>query len=222
MDALRTTIVTHTFKRPEAIKALTESIAKFYPDYLPNNFLVNDDTEHDRGVSWGRNYLISQAKTEFVLCIDDDFIFTEKTNIERLEELMDTTDNDMIGFDCGADYMGSFITEQTENGLIVQQVPVKNSNNKYDYIPQIFIAKRDVLLKHPWNPDFKIGEHFPFFYEHLGKMVVDYTTEVSILHKHINPGNYKEFRKRGWDYGKEYMRRKGIKKKIRGKLIIEV
>lgn len=219
---IRTTIVTHTFKRPEAIKALTESIARYYPDYIPNFFLVNDDTEHDRGVSWGRNFLISQAKTEFVLCIDDDFIFTDKTDIKKLEHMMDTTNNDIIGFECGADYMGSFITEETPEGLIVKQVSEKNSAGKYDYIPQIFIARREVLLKHPWDPRFKIGEHFPFFYEHLGKLVVDYTTEVSIVHKHINPVGYKAFRQRGWDYGKQYMREKGIKKKIRGKLVIEV
>jgi len=214
----RTTIITHTFKRPEAIKALTESIATYYPAYIPDYFLVNDDTDKDNGVSWGRNFLISQAQTEFVLCIDDDFIFTENTNIEKLEYLMDTTDYDIIGFECGSDYLGSFVID----GTTVHQVSQKNQQGNYDYIPQIFIARREVLVKHPWDPTLKIGEHFPFFFEHLGKIKVGYTNEVSILHKHINPGNYKEYRKRGWDYGKEYMRRKGITKKIRGKLIIEV
>lgn len=215
---IRTTIITHTFRRPEAIKALTKSIARFYPEMLQGHFLVNDDTEHDRGVSWGRNHLISQAKTEFILCIDDDFVFTEKTKIERLEELMDTTDNDLIGFDCGADYMGSFVID----GTTVHQVPKRNENGLYDYIPQIFIARREVMLNHRWDDRFKIGEHFPFFFEHFGKLKIDYTDTVSIQHKHISSPEYKTFRQRGWEYGKQYMREKGIKKKIRGKLVIEV
>jgi len=73
---VKTTILFQTFKRPEACARLLESIIKHYPEYYPDFVIVNDDSEHDRGISWGRNFLVSQAQTPYVLIIDDDAIFT--------------------------------------------------------------------------------------------------------------------------------------------------
>lgn len=32
-----------------------------------------------------------------------------------------------------------------------------------DYVPNVFLARRSVLLASPWDPTFKVGEHEDFF-----------------------------------------------------------
>lgn len=43
------TFIIHTFKRPDCLKRLQDSIKEFYPDVKT---IVYDDTEYDRGLSW--------------------------------------------------------------------------------------------------------------------------------------------------------------------------
>lgn len=77
------TFIIHTFKRPDCLSRLLESIKEYYPN---TPVIVYDDSEFDRGLSWGRNHLVSQVKTKYFLLLDDDFVFTNETKIERLVE----------------------------------------------------------------------------------------------------------------------------------------
>jgi len=208
---IQTTILFQTFKRPDACRKLVDSIKQYYPEHYPSFVMINDDSEHDRGLSWGRNFLVSQAKTKYVLIIDDDTVFTEHTNLKRLEDIMDSTDLDILGFECGFDYMGSYKIE----GNKVHLLPQRNNNGLYDYVPNMFIARRESLVKYPWDEALKIGEHFAYFFEHYPNLKIDYTTEVSILHEHITTPFYKEYRGRGLQYAKQYMKKKGIANLVR-------
>ena len=210
---LQTTILFQTFKRPDACKKLLDSIIKYYPKLYPEFVIINDDSEHDRGLSWGRNFLVSQAKTKYVLIIDDDTVFTNHTKLETLEAIMDTKDLDILAFECGFDYIGSYHIEKDK----VHLIPQRNKYGLYDYVPNMFIARRESLSKYPWDEKLKIGEHFAYFYEHYPNLKIDYTDEVSILHEHINNPFYKEFRGRGLQYAKQYMRKKGITNLVRPK-----
>lgn len=207
----KTTVLFQTFKRPHACQRLINSIIKYYPNLYPNFVIINDDSKYDRGLSWGRNFLVSQAKTKYVLIIDDDTVFTQDTKLEKLEAIMDTTELDILAFECGFDYIGSYYIENNK----VHLLPQRNKHGLYDYVPNMFIARRESLIKHPWDERLKIGEHFAYFYEHYPNLKIDYTNKVSILHKHISDSFYKEFRGRGLQYAKEYMRRKNIIKLIR-------
>lgn len=213
MSDIKTTILFQTFKRPEACQKLLASIEKYYPAHIPDFVIINDDSEQDKGLSWGRNFLVSQAKTPYVLIIDDDTVFTDNTKLEILEAKMDNSDLDMLGFECGFDYVGSYKIEKN----VVHLLPQRNKHGLYDYIPNMFIARRDSLLKYKWDDRLKIGEHFAYFYEHYPNLKIDYTTEVSILHEHITTPWYKEYRSRGLQYAKQYMREKGIARLVRNK-----
>lgn len=219
---MRTTILIHTFKRPQAFQRLKDSIAKYSPKHL-ENLIVYDDSNFDRGLSWGRNYLVSQAKTDFVMILDDDMVFSEATSLDRLEQLMDASGNDILAYEANCNYFGSYTTEKTPDGLIVHMNSQKNDKNKYDFVPNAFIAKRTSLLTYQWDESLKMGEHFAFFYEHCGKLQIDFTDEVSVLHAHIGTPEYDKYRTRAIDFVKTYLRKKGIKRLFRGNhCVVEV
>lgn len=209
----KTTIIFQTFKRPEICNRLLASIKAYYPNHFPDFVIMNDDSEQDKGLSWGRNYLVSQAKTQYVLLIDDDAEFTEATNLALLEQMMDNSDLDILGFDCGFDYIGSYKVE----GRSVTLLPQKNEFGRYDYVPNMFIARRESLLKYKWIDELKIGEHFAYFYEHYPHLKVDYTDKVSIKHEHISNPDYAKYRSRALQYARQYMQKKGLSKIVRMK-----
>lgn len=212
---MRTTILIHTFKRPQALQRLKDSIAKYSPEHL-DSLIVYDDSNFDKGLSWGRNYLVSQANTDFVMILDDDMVFTGATSLDRLERLIDASGDDILAYDANCNYYGSYATENTPEGLIVHMDSKKNDKNKYDFVPNAFIAKRTSLLSCQWDESLKMGEHFAFFYEHRGKLQIDFTTEVSVLHAHIATPEYDKYRTRAIDFVKTFLKKKGIKKIVRG------
>lgn len=45
----------------------------------------------------GRNLAISQVTTKYVLWVDDDFIFTPRTRLEKLVDVLERTSLDLVG-----------------------------------------------------------------------------------------------------------------------------
>ncbi|XP_028266539.1 beta-1,4 N-acetylgalactosaminyltransferase 1a [Parambassis ranga] len=104
------TIATKTFLRYDKLKDLIDSIRKFYPTVT---IVIADDNEHPEpvagphiehyimpfGKGWfaGRNLAVSQVTTKYVLWVDDDFIFTANTKLERMVEILEKTSLDLIG-----------------------------------------------------------------------------------------------------------------------------
>ncbi|XP_074835129.1 beta-1,4 N-acetylgalactosaminyltransferase 2 isoform X1 [Carettochelys insculpta] len=102
------TIATKTFLRYHKLRILIKSIRQFYPDI---KIIVADDSEVPEkideenvehyimpfGKGWfaGRNLAVSQVTTKYYLWIDDDYLFTENTNIEKLVEVLEGTNLDM-------------------------------------------------------------------------------------------------------------------------------
>lgn len=44
----------------------------------------------------GRNLAVSQVTTKYFLWVDDDFLFTDKTKIEKLVDVLEGTDLDVV------------------------------------------------------------------------------------------------------------------------------
>jgi len=204
------TFIIHTYKRPGCLKRLLDSIKEFYPD-VP--VLVYDDSEFDRGLSWGRNYLVSQVKTKYFLLLDDDFIFIKDTKIEKLVKKIQS------GYDIVA---GSLL----QGGEIIHYEGVYEyhdnilryiSANKepFDFVFNFFVARTDNIKECQWDNELKLAEHTSFFFKHKGKLKIGYLPEVIIKHKpdKSNP-EYLIKRKRGSQYFKKFMRDNGIKEVI--------
>ncbi|NXI38437.1 B4GN1 acetylgalactosaminyltransferase, partial [Galbula dea] len=104
------TIATKTFLRYEKLRGLIASIRRFYPNVT---IVVADDSQHPEplqgphlehylmpfGKGWfaGRNLAVSQVTTKYVLWVDDDFIFTPRTRLEKLVDVLERTSLDLVG-----------------------------------------------------------------------------------------------------------------------------
>ncbi|XP_031602710.2 beta-1,4 N-acetylgalactosaminyltransferase 1a [Oreochromis aureus] len=104
------TIATKTFLRYDKLKDLIDSIRKYYPTVT---IVIADDNEHPQpvtgphiehyimpfGKGWfaGRNLAVSQVITKYVLWVDDDFIFTANTKLEKMVDILEKTTLDLVG-----------------------------------------------------------------------------------------------------------------------------
>ncbi|XP_059968330.1 beta-1,4 N-acetylgalactosaminyltransferase 1 isoform X2 [Mesoplodon densirostris] len=102
------TIATKTFLRYNRLRALIASIRRFYPTVT---VVIADDSDKPEsirgphiehylmpfGKGWfaGRNLAVSQVTTKYVLWVDDDFVFTARTRLERLVDVLERTPLDL-------------------------------------------------------------------------------------------------------------------------------
>lgn len=66
--------------------------ATFYLDSIANRILT-----FPQGWFAGRNLAVSQVTTKYVLWVDDDFVFTARTRLERLVDVLERTPLDLVG-----------------------------------------------------------------------------------------------------------------------------
>ena len=109
-DLSDTTAIIKTFLRDKCLFHCVQTLKESYPSI---HIVVADDGHPsqekrdqlmfmgvdeyiempwNRGLSAGRNVLLDAARTPYVLLCDDDFSFTEDTNIENMRRLMDVSD----------------------------------------------------------------------------------------------------------------------------------
>lgn len=212
------TILIKTFLRPNVVKRLLASIEKYYPDV---KVIVLDDPD-DMGVSEGRNRLVDMCETEYCLILDDDCIITDKTDLYRAVKELQEKDLDIIQFatqnDYERDYQGIF---KTEDGVVTYMKDGRDG--LYDFCLNVFIARTESLRRCRWNPKYKMGEHFGYFYTHRGKLKIGVNKENIIEHLHENNEDYQPYRARALDYVREYMKENGLKRRIDlGGVIIDV
>lgn len=109
-------IIITTMDRYDRLEMLLDSIYKYYPEakvtvadqsdrkekssftwdfyekYTTEKGLTVLYLNHDCGLSYARNYLIKHTNRPYILLLEDDFLFTEDTKIEKLYELMEISD----------------------------------------------------------------------------------------------------------------------------------
>lgn len=107
------TVLVKTFNRYKPSTELIISVNKSYPTLkviVADDGILNQERyyrrlgnrikyyklKYDQGLSHGRNYLVKKAKTKYVLILDDDFQFTNKTNLYALYQQHITFDADIV------------------------------------------------------------------------------------------------------------------------------
>lgn len=224
-----------TFKRPKALERLLFSIAKYYPHA---NVYIADQNEtldrrfykklridiekaglkkriaisslpYDCGLSYARNYLVTTAPNKYKLILDDDMVFTEKTDIEKFYKLLENnTDCSIVGGlvqQNGVDLHFEFslmVKDET-----IYQVPDNQPMRDYNGISykktgcvlNFALFRRDLFNFIKWDSSLKVSEHTDF-YLRLSKyrnVRILYTPDVVIDHPPIErEGDYKELRQR--------------------------
>lgn len=180
------TVVIKTFERPNSLISLLDSLEIFYPN-IP--VIIIDDskvaidinqfderttyvhTEHNIGLSEGRNRGVGLSKTEFTFIMDDDFVFTPNSRLDLLRSpLVDAgfsiAGSRMINFGIDeAIFHGRFKDHESKVIMEMEKtVRIHNGYPVYDYCHNIFLARTEFLRDNPWTPALKLHEHWDFFY----------------------------------------------------------
>ena len=236
------TLLIKSFMRKGCVDKLLSSIRKFYPTI---KVVIVDDSKDplvfaedpnlkvfylpfDSGLSKGRNYGVEQIDTEYFVLLDDDFLFTEKTDLLKFYQIIENNKDqlDVLG-GCvlenkkPIEYYGKFIFDENSKTIeVIKEVDHFENFNKCDLILNFFIAKTSKIKEFKWDNDLKLAEHSAFFFENRNNLKVGYTTSVFINHLRLRYPDYESYRSRGRHYFKIWLKKKGIRvfKDIKGNI----
>lgn len=171
-------ILIPTMGRHDKVNELIASVLKFYRV----KFLVADDGEdsvgsflksdfcdyyyvgYDKGLSFKRNFLLQRSFAKYVVVIDDDMIWTKSVNLEKAISMLEEG-VDLVGFQLDTTILHPVKTS-IKNGVIHRcrrKNPMNEECFSTDYVLNIFIASRSMLLKNKWDEELKLAEHSVFF-----------------------------------------------------------
>lgn len=184
------TAVVKTFERPQALKRLLDSIQRLYPDL---KVIVVDDSAcptqmpgvetvvlpYDSGVSAGRREGLHQVTTRYMLNLDDDFVLTRHTDLNRALSILEAEPQiDILGGQVVnlplftvADYGPLGVPAETIGGLPV-----------YDKVANFFVGRTERLRLVDWDPALKRVEHADFFRRARGVLTTVFNAELKCLH----------------------------------------
>ncbi|XP_074258911.1 beta-1,4 N-acetylgalactosaminyltransferase 1 isoform X3 [Saimiri boliviensis] len=204
------TIATKTFLRYDRLRALLASIRRFYPTVT---VVIADDSDKPERVSgpyvehylmpfgkgWfaGRNLAVSQVTTKYVLWVDDDFVFTARTRLERLVDVLERTPLDLVGgavreisgfattyrqllsVDPGAPGLGNCLRQR--RGFHHELVGFPGCVVT-DGVVNFFLARTDKVREVGFDPRLSRVAHLEFFLDGLGSLRVGSCSDVVVDH----------------------------------------
>ncbi|KAM6924870.1 beta-1,4 N-acetylgalactosaminyltransferase 1a [Xenentodon cancila] len=203
------TIATKTFLRYNKLKDLIESIRQYYPNVT---IVIADDNERPEpvtgpciehyimpyGKGWfaGRNLAVSQVTTKYVLWVDDDFIFTSNTKLEKMVDILERTTLDLVGgavrevTGYSATYRHTLSVEEGgEDGdcLHIRQGyhhVIEGFPNCVvaDGVINFFMARTDKVREVGFDPRLARRGHLEFFVDALGSLHIGSCKDVTINH----------------------------------------
>ena len=180
-----------TFERPGVAQRCVDSILKLWPDakiYQADNSqqpaALKGVAEffplpYDCGISAARNHLVRHTTEDFIICIDDDYIFTHNTKLDDLHQVL--VDHDSIvlaGCKCRhirpkkTGWTKYFADVTLVGGVLTASRPSREMDQaKYgwkwylaDTVSNFWMAKRRLFDCMMWDERLKIGgEHADFF-----------------------------------------------------------
>jgi len=206
-----TTIIIKSYERHNELNRLIDQLLDRWPDV---EILVADDSEkpyfrsevttynlpNDTGLAHGRNYLIDRVKTRNVIIMDDDFILTDKTDLEYLHNKFNENNLDILAGDAirnsrktpfGILYKDDKILYQRAKEYSANGVTIGN------YVPNFFIAKTSSLKRSRWDSRQKVGEHVDFFIRaKRNNLLIGFTPNVVVR----DPGCVKSKNTKYWKH----------------------
>jgi len=210
-----------TFNRPKQLNKLVVSIEHRYPkaiiriadngdrqERIEKSNVVREVLPFDSGASACRNWLMRTVETEFLVLLDDDFVFIPDTSIEAMVDVMDCCQ--MVGVVGGLVRERIAQADPTYDFEGMSIVPTKSAMRKTSkgiryricqYVRMFVLVRKEVAETTQWQEDLKIGgEHRSFFFDlkEAGIWGVAWTPDSAIRHEiYEGDSKYKEFRARG-------------------------
>ncbi|XP_070554745.1 beta-1,4 N-acetylgalactosaminyltransferase 1-like [Ptychodera flava] len=153
----------------------------------------------------GRNLLVSQVRTKYFLWVDDDFVFTNGTRLERFVEKFEhpNVTVDHVGGTVG-DEFGRAVSKSDCYGCRILKFHYGDeegdcldirSERKYHKVAEFpqcfwadgttnfFMARTSTVRKSGFDPFFERSGHSEYFIDSLGKLRIMGCTDVNIMHK---------------------------------------
>uniref|UniRef100_A0A8D0GNQ2 Glycosyltransferase 2-like domain-containing protein n=1 Tax=Sphenodon punctatus TaxID=8508 RepID=A0A8D0GNQ2_SPHPU len=198
------TVTTKTFFRYHKLRALIKSIRQYYSDV---KIIVADDNEHPEKIDdenveqyimpfakgWfaGRNLAISQVTTKYYLWVDDDFLFTEDTKIEKMVDVLERSDLDIVGGTVKKNqYRFKIIYEQGEDGgcmhlrygsyRLLEGFP---NCEVASGVVNFFLAHTDESRRVSFDPKLQRVAHSEFFMDGMHSLRVGSCSGFSVDHQ---------------------------------------
>lgn len=163
-----------------------------------NNNIKYLDLPFNTGISFGRNEIVSNCTTKYIMIIDDSRSFNLFTNVEKMMDFLKISNYDLIGgcikkrCKIHSHYTGIIDNISTINNI--HNVTLRKINNseiiendllkifKTHICLNVFIAKTDILKKYPWKNELIMGEHEYFFYNlYKNKVKCVYSPDCNFL-----------------------------------------
>jgi glycosyl transferase family 2 len=187
--------------RPEALERLLLSVAAREPDALIHVADQSQSFDLDRhealgkrlvaaglhrrprvhrlpfdcGVTAARSHLIESTGADYLLSLDDDFVFTAETDVGALVQLLDARPDagvaggSVVG-SAGARNVGTRLRRHGESSLhqTEAQGPFEECHGirftQVDCVPMFALMRRELFAEISWDPALKTsGEHLDFF-----------------------------------------------------------
>ncbi len=182
----------------------------------------------DTGLAACRNRLVKVTQARYVVNCDDDFVFTDETRLDKMVDVLDAdADVDLCGGiirenGVARNWAGEFSRgpSQIKGKDILRVKPLSSPwrrqkgthYRKSELVYNFFMARRETLVKCPWDDAFKIsGEHLDHFLSaHEKGIHVVYTPESLIDHRPAGSQNYRQYRQRGEHYNRVLREKWGI------------
>jgi (N-acetylneuraminyl)-galactosylglucosylceramide N-acetylgalactosaminyltransferase len=224
-----------TFERPHLLRRLLDSLFAYYPaasvyvaddsqrpaDLTEWSSVVSVPLPYDAGLSAGRNAIIDRSHEPLLLFLDDDFIFTADTRVERFVAFLDV--HPWCGIVTGTTvvngvperYEGTFAIEDGGRRLRLvplDNVPAAGGYAEVHYGINFLLARREVFGLARWDPALKLSEHLPFFLAaHHAGVRIAYLPEVRINHgKEATRSQYMSYRSRAPFFLLRFMEKAGF------------
>lgn len=239
------TALISTFNRPASLARLYASLRCFCPD-LPVHVIDTGDQQWDvpedprlqisfrrdlwANVSAARNALVAAATSEFVLILDDDFEFCERTNLAAMKAVLrhDPAIN-FVGGNCldvrsgkEVSYAADLSIEPWQEGkqLAVRapKAEVKQTAGGIRYQPctmvsNFLLARREALAAVKWNESLPLCEMWDFSLR-CPAGATAYCPDSLIRHHRDRPAGYEKWRDREQGFRVEFMRQWGIERVV--------
>lgn len=173
----------------------------------------------DSGLGKGRNTMIKITTTKYYLTLDDDSLTDNKFNLEKLYNLIEDTNLDMISCQRGVsktqskhyyhyfhsvekisnERYGKYIIKYDKK--MTSERKISNNLNltlfKTHLINENYIGKTVVLQKNLYEDDIKIGQHQLHFSKlYLNNVNIGYCPDIIIGERVNYPDHYLKYRTR--------------------------
>lgn len=214
------TLGTTVFKRTEKLRALLDS-AEEAPvsrvvvaddgDTAVRQSVYNDewafdlevvDLPLDAGLGRGRQALVEELDTEFMLLVDSDMRVPDRV-MTLVKQLRATPElGGISGLLLEEGRLSGMCHDIVEDGdLLVRDTPEEKVVEwvqerpliRFDFIPNAAVFRRSCLTEYPWDPEYTIGkEHLDFYVGHYHGTEWEFAVCPEILFPH-HPGGDAEF-----------------------------